>query len=169
MSVHSVSPLPTIIPFFIPFLKLFFFCLSYSVSRFILGNPEISFRYFVDGKKYFETDTFAHEQALLVTEEGKSVLFVGAAHAGLKQMMERAEKTYQRPVSAVVGALALTDKKGKPIFGEEWVRFRAGKIHLRGILFCVGRGGRRVQRFAGRTRRAHSPPFRRRNERTLKL
>lgn len=100
-------------------------------------------RYFVDGKKYFETDTFAHEQALLVTEEGKSVLFVGAAHAGLKQMMERAEKTYQRPVSAVVGALALTDKKGKPIFGEEWVRnfaFELEKFTSAEFYFAAGVG-----------------------------
>lgn len=79
-------------------------------------------RYFVDGKEFFEADTFAHEQALLVAEAGKTVLFVGAAHVGLKQMIERAEKAYQRSVSAVVGALALTDKRGKPVFGEERVR-----------------------------------------------
>lgn len=112
---------------------------NFKPDKKLLESP----RYFVDGKKYFETDTFAHEQALLVTEEGKSVLFVGAAHAGLKQMMERAEKTYQRPVSAVVGALALTDKKGKPIFGEEWVRnfaFELEKFTSAEFYFAAGVG-----------------------------
>ncbi len=103
------------------------------------GDP----RYFVDGEKYFEVDTFAHEQALLATENGKSVLFVGGAHAGLKQMIERAEKTYSRPVSAVVGALALTDKKGRPLFGEEKVRnfaFELQKFTAADFYFASGVG-----------------------------
>lgn len=100
-------------------------------------------RYFADGDKYFVPDTFAHEQALLVTEGGASVLFVGGAHAGLRQMVERAEKTFSRPVSAVVGALELTDKKGKPLFSREWVRnfaFELGKFTKADFYFACGVG-----------------------------
>lgn len=100
-------------------------------------------RYFADGDKYFVPDTFAHEQALLVTEGGASVLFVGGAHAGLRQMVERAEKTFSRPVSAVVGALELTDKKGKTLFSLEWVRnfaFELGKFTKADFYFACGVG-----------------------------
>ena len=100
-------------------------------------------RYFADGDKYFVPDTFAHEQALLVTEGDASVLFVGGAHAGLRQMVERAEKTFSRPVSAVVGALELTDKKGKPLFSREWVRnfaFELGKFTKADFYFACGVG-----------------------------
>lgn len=93
------------------------------VSNFKSDKKEISeARWFVDGEKFFVPDTFLHEQALIVCEKGKTVLFVGGATAGLRAMLDRAEKTFSRPVSAVVGGLSLTDKRGKPLVAEARIR-----------------------------------------------
>ena len=51
-------------------------------------------------------DDFAHEQSLIVTEKGKSVLFSGCSHKGVANILRTAYK-YQPVIKAVFGGFHL--------------------------------------------------------------
>ena len=55
----------------------------------------------------FRRDEFAHEQDLLVTAEGKSILIAGCAHRGVVNIRNRAETLLGRPVDVIVGGFHL--------------------------------------------------------------
>ena len=137
---------------------------NFKPTKQVLAEP----RYFVDGDRFFEPDTFSHELALIVSDEDSLTLFVGGAHAGLMQIIERAEKTFSKQVGKVVGALELTDKKGKPLYSEERTRnfaFELEKFTRAEFYFASGIGdsvfgvlqeelGERIRRLhVGETRR----------------
>lgn len=63
-------------------------------------------------------DDFRHEQSLLVEEGGRAVLFAGCAHAGLLNIMERAEQLAARPLTHVFAGMHLV-KSGLPPDQEE--------------------------------------------------
>ena len=54
-------------------------------------------------------DTFAHEQSLLVHEDGRNVLFSGCSHSGILNIMDAAEKIAHAPLDAVVAGFHLMD------------------------------------------------------------
>ena len=54
-------------------------------------------------------DDFAHEQSLLVHEDGRNVLFSGCSHGGILNIMDAAEKIAGAPLDAVVAGFHLMD------------------------------------------------------------
>lgn len=57
-------------------------------------------------------DPFGHEQSLLVTESGRHVLFSGCSHAGILNILERAESLAGGPLDAVVAGFHLMSPSG---------------------------------------------------------
>ncbi|MBQ9459168.1 MAG: MBL fold metallo-hydrolase [Oscillospiraceae bacterium] len=55
----------------------------------------------------YRPDDFRHEQNLIVTENGKAVLFGGCAHNGIVNILRRAEEVLGRPVDAVFAGFHL--------------------------------------------------------------
>lgn len=55
----------------------------------------------------FEHDAFLHEQSLLVTEDARHILVSGCSHAGILNIIERAEKLCGAPLDAVVAGFHL--------------------------------------------------------------
>lgn len=55
----------------------------------------------------FERDAFLHEQSLLVTEGARHILVSGCSHAGILNIIERAEKLCGAPLDAVVAGFHL--------------------------------------------------------------
>ena len=55
----------------------------------------------------YQPDAFAHEQNLLVVEDGKAVLISGCAHCGIVNIMRKAENLAGGPLHAVVGGFHL--------------------------------------------------------------
>ncbi len=53
-------------------------------------------------------DAFSHEQSLLVEEAGRAILVSGCSHAGILNIMDRAEELAGRPLDAVVAGFHLT-------------------------------------------------------------
>lgn len=53
-------------------------------------------------------DDFSHEQSLLVADRGRSVLVTACSHAGILNIIERAERIAGSPLAAVVGGFHLT-------------------------------------------------------------
>lgn len=121
---------------------------NFKPTKQVLAEP----RYFVDGDRFFEPDTFSHELALIVSDEDSLTLFVGGAHAGLMQIIERAEKTFSKQVGKVVGALELTDKKGKPLYSEERTRNFAFELENSRVRNSISRAASEI-RFSAYYRR----------------
>lgn len=68
-------------------------------------------------------DTFAHEQSLLIEEDGRRVLIAGCAHAGILNIMDRAEEIAGAPLDAVIaGFHQMSPSAGT---GEDETRVRA--------------------------------------------
>lgn len=60
-------------------------------------------------------DVFAHEQDLLITAEGKTILVAGCAHRGIVNILREAEKRLGRKPDATVGGFHLFQlKEGDP-------------------------------------------------------
>lgn len=66
----------------------------------------------VDARGALTRDPFDHEQSLLVTESGRHVLFSGCSHAGILNIMERAESLAGGPLDAVVAGFHLMSPSG---------------------------------------------------------
>lgn len=110
----------------------------------------------VRGKKFFSLanqsmmeengrlvmDSFSHEQNLIVTENGKTVLFAGCAHKGIVNILDRFNEMKQKPTFMAVGGFHLYNLNTKKSEDPEIVK-QIGKI-LRdsGTLFytchCTG-------------------------------
>jgi len=79
----------------------------------------------------FCQDRFAHEQHLLVTEGGKTVLFAGCAHRGIVSIMEAAERVLGRRPDVTFGGfhlfrLAEGDPAGDDLIRETGEKLLAG-------------------------------------------
>ena len=59
------------------------------------------------GDGSFEPDSFAHEQSLLVREGGRTVLVSGCSHAGIVNVVRKAEEIVGGPIDAVVAGFHL--------------------------------------------------------------
>lgn len=57
-------------------------------------------------------DSFGHEQSLLVAEAGRHVLLSGCSHAGILNILERAESIVGGPLDAVVAGFHLMNPSG---------------------------------------------------------
>ena len=57
-------------------------------------------------------DSFSHEQNLLIKEDGRTFLFAGCAHAGILNIMDRAEEISDGPLDVVVAGLHLAHCDG---------------------------------------------------------
>ncbi len=66
-------------------------------------------------------DTFRHEQNLVVTENGKRVLFAGCAHNGIVNIIRRFEKLTKYPLDYVFAGLHLYNPLTKETESEEYV------------------------------------------------
>ena len=79
---------------------------SVKSSRFLSGSNRVLLMR--SGPDYVQ-DTFAHEQNLLLTAEGKRVLISGCAHRGIVNIMERALELAGGPPDAVIGGFHLSN------------------------------------------------------------
>ena len=64
-------------------------------------------------------DDFAHEQSLLVEEGGRTVLIGGCAHAGLVNMMHRAEQLSGRRLTHVFSGMHLMMDRQSPAYLQQ--------------------------------------------------
>ena len=57
----------------------------------------------------YVSDSFAHEQSLVVVEGERRILVSGCSHCGILNIMDRAEELLDAPLDAVVGGFHLMD------------------------------------------------------------
>ena len=69
--------------------------------------PASNRRLLAERNGVFEHDAFLHEQSLLVTEGERHILVSGCSHAGILNIIERAEKLCGAPLDAVVAGFHL--------------------------------------------------------------
>lgn len=55
----------------------------------------------------FEPDSFAHEQSLVIREDGRTVLVSGCSHCGIVNVLKKAEAIVGGPIDAVVAGFHL--------------------------------------------------------------
>lgn len=67
-------------------------------------------------------DDFAHEQNLIIIENGMSVLFAGCAHNGIVNIQRKAEEILGRPVDIVVAGFHLYNPATKKMISEALVQ-----------------------------------------------
>ena len=89
----------------------------------------------------FVQDDFGHEQNLLLTADGKVVLFTGCAHSGIGGIMPAALR-YQQRIEAVFGGFHLYNPNNKETEPEELVRGLAEELAAYDTVFytchCTG-------------------------------
>lgn len=72
-----------------------------------------------------QPDAFAHEQSLLIEEDGKLVLIAGCAHCGMVNILDRAAELAGRMPDVVVGGMHLSVGETVP---DEFIRALAGEL-----------------------------------------
>ncbi|MCR5714623.1 MAG: MBL fold metallo-hydrolase [Bacteroidales bacterium] len=86
-----------------------------------------------------QQDDFAHEQSLLIEEEGHTVLIGGCAHAGLVSMMQRAEQLSGHSLTHVFSGMHLMMEPQSPAYLRQ---LAAALLRREGCLFytmhCTG-------------------------------
>ncbi len=83
-------------------------------------------------------DDFSHEQNLIVTENGKSVLIAGCAHCGIVNILRRAEKELGRMPDVVIGGFHLQSPSTKKVEPEARIRAIAKVLGESGAVFYTG-------------------------------
>lgn len=73
------------------------------------AESNLSLKLLRDGK--YVNDMFLHEQNLIVTQEGRHVLFSGCAHCGIINILNRAEKIIGGEADAVFAGFHLSNPK----------------------------------------------------------
>lgn len=95
-------------------------------------------------------DTFDHEQSLLVTEGGRRLLVSGCSHAGILNVVERAEELAGGPLDAVVAGFHLMSPSAGTAEGDGPVRDLARRLGERPARYytfhCTGLGAFSVLR-----------------------
>lgn len=106
------------------------------------AEPSSNSRLFEEREGCWQPDHFAHEQSLLVQEGKHTVLIAGCAHAGILNIMDRAEKLAGRPLDAVVGGFHLMSPSAGTVEDPEAVRALAHELGRRGARYytfhCTG-------------------------------
>ncbi len=83
-------------------------------------------------------DVFAHEQDLLITAEGKTVLAAGCAHRGIVNIRRRAEAVAGGPIDVIVGGFHLFQLDPEDPASDELLR-RTGEALAEGSTrYCTG-------------------------------
>jgi len=89
----------------------------------------------------YARDDFAHEQNLILTAEGKAVLFSGCSHSGINGILAEALK-YTSDICAVFGGFHLFNPDTKEVEPEELVHWLAEKLSAYDTVFytchCTG-------------------------------
>lgn len=87
-------------------------------------------------------DTFAHEQSLLVEEDGRRILVSGCSHGGILNLMDAAEQVAGAPLDAVVAGFHLMDPSGGAVEDAELTRALVRELAARGASYytfhCTG-------------------------------
>jgi len=107
----------------------------------------------------YAPDDFAHEQHLIITEDGEDVLFTGCAHGGIVNILEAACALRGRAPRAVVGGFHLMLKEGAQGGDAAFASQVAEALGKYGSSYhtghCTGEGGVRLlrERLGGRVHR----------------
>ncbi len=80
--------------------------------------PASNSKLYVRRGEGFQHDDFIHEQSLLVCEGGRNILVAGCSHAGILNILDRAEELAGAPIDVVVAGLHLTNPSGGTTEGE---------------------------------------------------
>ena len=87
-------------------------------------------------------DEFAHEQSLLVTENGKTTLVSGCSHCGIVNVINKAEQLTGGPLHAVIAGFHLMDPASgrleDPSVTTEVARFLASRPTRYYTFHCTG-------------------------------
>lgn len=93
-------------------------------------------------------DDFAHEQSLIIEENGKLVLIAGCAHRGIVNIQERAEQITGRPMDAVVSGFHLCiPRTGEPVAENficeiaDWMKEKTTRYYT---CHCTGQAAYKV-------------------------
>ena len=86
----------------------------------------------------FVADDFAHEQNLIIEENGKCVLFAGCAHNGIVNILRRAEAIAGRRMDAVIGGFHLQSPSLKHSEPPERIRAVGEALLASGSVFYTG-------------------------------
>ena len=70
-------------------------------------HPPNATRFYLENNGVFVQDNFLHEQNLLLREREKVVLFVGCAHCGIDNIVEKARRIEGKYPDAVIGGFHL--------------------------------------------------------------
>ena len=76
-------------------------------------------------------DAFAHEQSLLVDDDGRRILVSGCSHGGILNLMDAAEELLGSPLDAVVAGFHLMDPSGGTVEDAEATRALARELAAR--------------------------------------
>jgi len=89
----------------------------------------------------YEQDDFTHEQNLILTAEGKAVLFTGCSHSGISGILADALR-YRPDIRAVFGGFHLFNPNTEETESEELVSWLAEKLSAYDTVFytchCTG-------------------------------
>lgn len=98
-----------------------------------------------DGK--LTPDDFAHEQSLLLTEDGKTALFCGCSHAGIVNITRRACTLAEGTVDTVIGGFHLYNPPTRRYESRAYIGAVAAALRETGSTFytCHCTGGRALR------------------------
>ena len=83
------------------------------------------------------SDSFAHEQCLLVEEGGRRTLVSGCSHGGILNLMDAAEALAGAPLDAVVAGFHLMDPSGGTVEDAGLTRDLARELAARRVTYCT--------------------------------
>lgn len=93
--------------------------------------------------KKLQTDDFCHEQTLIITEEGKSVLVAGCAHRGIINIQKRAEELIKKELDYVISGFHLYNPISKKCEKDSLIKDIAERIQQSNTQYytchCTGR------------------------------
>lgn len=88
-------------------------------------------------------DDFAHEQSLILTVDGKRILFSGCSHAGIVNIQRRAETVAGAGMNAIIGGFHLYNPPTRRYEKPEYIRRTAEALKRTGSVYytchCTGR------------------------------
>jgi len=90
--------------------------------------PESNLRLTQKHGDRFIQDSFAHEQCLVITENGKSVLFSGCAHNGVLNILDRYQTLYGAAPDAVISGFHMKKSAGYTPAEEATIRSTAREL-----------------------------------------
>ena len=106
------------------------------------ARPSSNGRLFERSDGALVPDSFSHEQSLLIRDAGRCVLVSGCSHAGILNIMDRAEMLAAAPLDAVVAGFHLTAPSAGGVEDPRAVRALARELAQRSARYltfhCTG-------------------------------